>query len=1179
MSGVDASGYSEAKSEPPRKCFQAFYGLQALVAFGGAVALSAIGLIALPPSMETSLDPFMDSSVSTYTMRRGFKAALEVRSGDFQDQMKTMRQTDDGTLVQRFNIYLAYELVGDGGSEGILSVRKLSEIFKLERKLRDLGSWVGLCTTASESSRTLCEPGLSLTNYRLPSRNLELDAFVPKSLSLDGNARQPLPVEVALRLAEQHSVKRLLLPYGYETGTSARILRSVFRFDMPCCKAGVSKDAIDKWQVETKAKWKALLVNDVMPLLQEAVKEKELTGMKLYWSGTHFEEVEVVSALWKDCYFAIGSVAAILLYLVMHTRSPLLAVAGVASIAPALPLAYIAFAGVSGSQDLGLASFICVFLVISLGTDMILLYTDFWNNSMLYQDPADETARVSWTYWNGGKASLTHMLLIALPFILSLMSCLRTLREFGLVFGFCMIFCWILVTLIYVPLLVVEERSCANFRLVSAGTNVADGVHATFRFKTFDLWAGRVARQSGLCIVLPLLVMFILIMISLGVAKTSTDLPTLFPRDHESYVRADFMNQFSEGVSSSTAKSPPRSLPVCNEDKMQSNSEECALFWCDATTRSALASQASDVCQCYRKEQPDCGPGNSTVVQHFVGVSAIHNDQLEGAIGDFLVAGHTAGMSFYDPYNRIANLRSEAIQPMMLQEWLTGQEVSGRTVNVIANMKRTSTSTKPPCGWEDLCFCNHNGFVCTLDSTPVTGWRLLPPIKLPPSTNTSSRRLQETSLLKESEHQLLEMTQQTRRLQQQSILLPLAQQSVPISKQTKIEVAFGLKLPTDSPLLGQLEDQKAWSFSRSFEANDPWAQRDMYSFCQNLPGSLRVVDKQCWIEPFRDFVEARSYRFPVNAHLFDALVLSFRDTVYLQALGEIGAPLQAKEFLWFREGKVKALYMAFLADVSKNTEMAAVATYKKGWDEYVENRNGLSMEVDAFHTSDLWLRVEVQREFVVTQEAILTATVILVNVIALLFSHSLAITLLMDFAAVVVLAMQAFLIGVVANLAIGPMEVAAFTCFAGYAASYTLLVAQRYADDMAVATLMTFEPSEVRRCRVTFALQSMGGLVAGSAVTTMSSAFFALFCSITVFRRLALVLLCAALISSIMSLVVVPALLACMGPTRPAKCEKYIVSQRGPAPVAQPTSYGSGQEYGDGGGGADLSVHPRNDGY
>jgi len=172
--------------------------------------------------------------------------------------------------------------------------------------------------------------------------------------------------------------------------------------------------------------------------------------------------------------------------------------------------------------------------------------------------------------------------------------------------------------------------------------------------------------------------------------------------------------------------------------------------------------------------------------------------------------------------------------------------------------------------------------------------------------------------------------------------------------------SFGLQVPTSVKLLGQADPSDTWEFLPLFDLRQPWSQRNIQAFCTNLPVSLRVSRMWCWMQDFRTYAIQHYGKFPVFQAEFDSVAERFS----YRALSDTSL---AAKTLWMRDGFIKASYVSFWLDVDKRSADADFSLeLKSRWDAHLDNYNeGASRTAkDAFHTSDLWVMAEAQKELV-----------------------------------------------------------------------------------------------------------------------------------------------------------------------------------------------------------------------
>jgi len=87
------------------------------------------------------------------------------------------------------------------------------------------------------------------------------------------------------------------------------------------------------------------------------------------------------------------------------------------------------------------------------------------------------------------------------------------------------------------------------------------------------------------------------------------------------------------------------------------------------------------------------------------------------------------------------------------------------------------------------------------------------------------------------------------------------------NKRTDVTVLWGLRPAASTPLVGAPAEQ--WSFDNAFEPANPWAQRVIYNACFDVPADLKIIHTDCWINQFRDWLRrqgrtTKDTRFPTR---------------------------------------------------------------------------------------------------------------------------------------------------------------------------------------------------------------------------------------------------------------------------------------------------------------------------
>jgi len=997
----------------------------------------------------------------------------------------------------------------------------------------NLPAWKDYCATTTEETLSLCETGLSFANYALPTFGIEVGEIVPSNMTLDGRGQQ-VPLETGFRLMKQHNLIDFLLPLDWEESEpfQTNVLRTCFRFRFYCCNT-LEGLAVERAEVtKAKALWREF-TEQVLPILQAA---EPGAGISVYYNGPGFSDIEVTETLMGDIYLATGSLVFVLFYLVLHTQSFLLGSMGLVIVVLAVPLAYVATAILSGSNKINIASCLSLFLIVGLGSDVIFVYSDFWKMSVHYRETHAD--RMAWTYWRAGKASLATTATTALSFFANLASVLRALRNFGLFMGLCVTFAWLLVSLIYMPLCVVEDRfcnCCHPFRNYTRRLAVQRQVSGQLDLHTriANTWTWILYKARYWFAFVPPILTIIFVVAVLGNIKTDTGVPNVFPKDHNQNKGKEVLGLFvpTQEIAFADYAGPPQFAEVCQEHLFREvDPWACALFWCEASLPDSVDNvweeePANDGnCTCFRRERPwspECSP---SATDRFAGLKNISDEQLKGPILQKLITSNNLDASVAPGWPVL----SQELAQLVLVQWETGDLQVDPLTEVTAQLQDSDASN---CGWDGLCFCGV--YHCKLPS----GWRKLSdldPRKAVAEAPAPDRELASAPLWSRS----------TWEPAQPALLAPVPRslQELPSKDRTNVEVVFGINVKMDVPYLGEA-DGPGWSFLESFKAAEPWAQRNMYSLCVELPENLLVAQKLCWMDDFRTFALQRGYRFPVPIVHFDRLVNQFAGSALV---GEESV----SRFLWMRNDEVKACSMSFVANVRKTLPTADGLVYKQKWSEYMDafNSEASPFAVGAFHTSELWVRVEAQSKLISSTAQTLLIVLFLAFLGMLGFTRDCVLSMFVVFNTVSVVCALAFFIVVVMGWPIGPIEVIALIVFIGYAVTYSLHIAHKYgaADDLqALGNDMRLpgmtDRSALRVARTLYSLKAMAGAALGSSITTVGCALFLVSCTLTIFEKLGAVVLVVTIMSIFAALGPLPAVLMLFGPVSPG-CRRVKMS-------------------------------------
>eukprot|EP00927_Polykrikos_kofoidii_P031016 TRINITY_DN26681_c0_g1_i1.p1 TRINITY_DN26681_c0_g1~~TRINITY_DN26681_c0_g1_i1.p1 ORF type:complete len:1328 (-),score=143.38 TRINITY_DN26681_c0_g1_i1:40-3963(-) len=1237
-----------APAEPPKRRYSCWwYACQTAVGFSLAGTVIGVGIAFAPPDLQLSLDSFVEADVPSSVISRGFSLAK-----DQQDASADISRR----LGQKIITVKTFGLLYDAGSRPIVTVENLRAIAEFEFALRSLPHIQRLCSEGTVERVIGCRNGISLANIAFPARQTSPvvnDSIVPEFLRLDGTGRKPLPLSWALDMVEIMGFTSILFPASVAPA-SATSIRSMYFFELICCDFSDRDTMVQPFLSRAQKDWKAMLTEDLLPSVRKdklSLTMKE-TGIKVYVVGQGVSEIIILDTIQKDLLLALGSFAFVFLYVLLYTRSFLLSVIGLAVVFLSIPLAYVTFAAMSGTNEVSIAFLLSGFLMCGIGSDVMFVYNDVWAESLKRGN--NDTDRLCWTYRQAVKTTLASSLTTSLSFFANLASIIKPLREFGLFMGLCVFFVFLLMPITFAPACVLEERrrneqTCFGRRSMDGDeTDTRDSGRegpaepsrfAKLRSLVVDLFCNTLQRWRWSLFVVPAFILIASLIPSLNMLEVSTASPPLFADDHEESRKIVLEKMFS--VEDDTDDFGRESLSVCGVDAFN----QCQLHWCEAKgprdesscsissaqrgvhdLRSQKAMEEAGWTLRLEENSFRLGPNSSVGFENYSSTSSFWGHRgnmvlevlggpgffdltfsnianmgmvevfMDGVLlavarlphepirvskffsNDFvLVINATSGVvgihgfsiscaqhdntcrcrrrnsncsspsKLYRTVKRFVGLDSitngYAVRPVMMEQWFEGTEV----LMPVQEVSQTDLASSPQCDVHEICFCNTSGLTCELGVEWV-GETLIP---LAGVDSIRVRRLEDQQ---ESLWEKFPLSQQElgnvgcarvfgdgdgcplshRRLE----WTPFGPAKVHVTRRGHVTVVFGITVFNRPPFIGKSNPSDMWAFNDDIALDNPWTQRLMRNSCVNLPASLRVVGQRCWIESFRDSVERYGRIFPMHPASFKSLISSWSAQLIVDDLNP-STSIAASSLLWFRDGVLRASFMNFRVDFDSGSPEDDIEAYMELWDAYLGSINGPRMfghPPIAFHTSNMWIRCEVAQALLSSTGITLALIVVSGFLCMVLFTRSIVLSLYVAIESLLVICGVLFFIVVITRVAFGPTVVIGLIVFLGYSVTFSLHVAHHYGQEVAAseaAPTCRAEKLARRAQRARFAVETIGGVVLGSAVTTVGSSFFMLFCTLQIFQSFGSVSMVVATLSAFTAMVHLLAGLVACGPTTP----------------------------------------------
>lgn len=1131
---------------------------------------SAIGMVilmllcAIVPWLSITLEKdfgnFMKADVPVSIMRDAYYEAKAHRADP-----DTMRRLGSYDIVLTKEFYLAFEIL-----EGnLFDVDVQEEILQVENALIRSKVYRDLCAAVWSDTARFCDPGFRLANYLLPESVAAPGNVVPSYLNISGRGTTPIPHPLVFSILNDHDVTDIIMPAYFDESDpgAAKVVRSVFRFEFQTCTSTDPEDVCAEGSGWVAEAWDSA-IKEFIRIVRGQLGE--VMNIRISYDGSGVDSIEVVATLNGDISIGFGAMAFVLVYLVFHTRSIFMSIMGISIVFLSIPASLVITATIGGVRELTVTFALSIFLVIGLGSDVIFVYNDFWQDSGINASP-DQTyeERALEAFKRAARSSLVTSVTTSISFFANLASALKPLREFGFFMGVCVMLVWTSLFFVFVPVCIADERyfrrlSCRRNKVAASGEKPTDTLNqepgVAGRVRRLGLYSQWVYRWRKPCFVGPVGIALIMLIWASCSFKLDTSVPDIFPEDHNQHHAKEVFGEFVDILQAlpSMAYPPPAIVKVCSEYDFSSESTRCLVYWCEM--EPGMARTAPGTCVCNRDEIEACAPGASSAVvtQRYVTQDPVTYDQHD-SIAKYMQ--ETSHGLYHRPSG--PDIGTKRLPDILVEDWETGEAYERRLYEVAATMLREGANAS--CGWNDVCFCDAGA--CRVPRHSEEEWYAAPPLVL-----FGSRRLQGSAqsgrpaLPRPRSHAKAE-----RRLSRPAVFersAPLGAGSTVLgvawfapapttttwrdptfgrhrrlgetSGGASVQVVFGIELYPTSSMLGGQDTTGTWSFLPLHEMSEPQAQRELLSFCTDLHESLQVAHSVCWIDSFKAWLGGRN-RFPVPKGEFHDLAMLFGNEGLVEGV-------VAKDFFWIRDGEVKASSMSFQLSVSEYADTSTVLNILKAWDDYVEwfNQKASRGVEGTFHTSSLWVRAEAQSALVASTAATLTIALLLAFLTMVVFTADLSLSIYVVLSTMSVISALLWFILVLMGWRVGPIEVIALIVFVGYATTYSLHISHKYGNNLALsewapATLCGVE--RVRFQRTVFALKSIGGAALGSACTTAGCSIFLCFCTLTIFVKLGAVVLVVTFVSVLTAFLPLPSLLFLLGPVEPGRCFKGAISK------------------------------------
>ena len=237
---------------------------------------------------------------------------------------------------------------------------------------------------------------------------------------------------------------------------SSRVLRSSYRLGWTVPE-GASEEEVREARRQRRDEYARWCSSTLLPFFTE--HEFKHPEVRVLWTGTEVTDVEVDKVMLRDALFALGSVAAVWIYKIVHLRSVLLSSLGLLHILVSLPAAYFVIRVIMNEYKLGVLMAMALFVILGIGVDDIFILVDAWRQ--MRRHPAvvrcqaldGEQAllvRLDLAYRRAAGAMLVTSITTAAAFGANAISLIPPIRLFG-IFMACIVMCNFLLVITWFP--------------------------------------------------------------------------------------------------------------------------------------------------------------------------------------------------------------------------------------------------------------------------------------------------------------------------------------------------------------------------------------------------------------------------------------------------------------------------------------------------------------------------------------------------------------------------------------------------------------------------------------------------------------------------------------------------------------------------------------------------------
>lgn len=351
----------------------------------------------------------------------------------------------DPHLKERYQPLATVKFLFQSKTGNLLTAKGIEDVRSIEQRFLKSAGYESRClleykdyrslplgfTTIPEADRKVqCAPPKSATNLFYPTLNASETRHYSlyDIYDLNGNGSTMYSISDVTSLMAQGSGYSWFVSRNFTVwNQTSSVLRTQFTFGAPVSPSTDLND-LEK-QREAFGAW--------IITFSEKFATWSTSNVRLLWQGTSITSWEMTALIKRDSLFCIGSVLLVLIWMIFHFRSVVLAFIGMLNILGSIPVGHFVTHIIMGNKYLGLLMTLPIFIILGMGCDDIFVFFDAWRASGTQGSHISNQVetRLDWTYRRAVSSMFVTSLTSAATFFIAAISPVAPIRQFGIAMG------------------------------------------------------------------------------------------------------------------------------------------------------------------------------------------------------------------------------------------------------------------------------------------------------------------------------------------------------------------------------------------------------------------------------------------------------------------------------------------------------------------------------------------------------------------------------------------------------------------------------------------------------------------------------------------------------------------------------------------------------------------------